>query len=79
MAEWLGRGLQNLLQQFESARTSKAKDFSLRFFNKIIYGQIFEMDCFGIFHFVNRSMFHPWTYHEDIQKTFTGFYTEKNI
>jgi hypothetical protein len=28
VAEWLGRGLQNLLQQFESARYLKAPDGS---------------------------------------------------
>ncbi len=36
VAEWLGRGLQNLLQRFESAQRLKAnpEEFSSGFFNK---------------------------------------------
>jgi hypothetical protein len=33
----------------------------------------------GAFLLLTAACFMPWTYHGDIQKTFTGFFSEKNI
>ena len=33
----------------------------------------------GAFILLTAACFLPWTFHADIQKTFTGFYTENNI
>ena len=80
VAEWLGRGLQNLLQQFESARYLKKRRHvpSLFLYHDIMatYSRWIALSAFVL---LAVACFLPWTFHADIQKTFTGFYTEKNI
>jgi hypothetical protein len=112
VAERLGRGLQNLLQQFESARyLSSRQDQEKRHKRQ---GGIPFFLCLVLFvpcsfflapcstcpsHLVSCafsmrysniigilaclliivSCFMPWTFHPDLQKYFTGFYSEQNM
>ncbi len=78
MAEWSGRGLQNLVQQFESAQHLRAKDH-LRFFNYKMMTKYSRWIGLAGFVLLLLACFLPWTWHEDIQKSFTGFYSENNI
>jgi hypothetical protein len=67
VAEWLGRALQKLLQRFESAPNLPAT---------MKYSQwlgIFA-SCVLVF-----ACFLPWTWHPDLNKEFSGFFSEGNV
>lgn len=81
MAEWLGKALQKLLQRFESARdlslTSSLSFIEREFFTTMlpkIFNKIGLIACITLV----ISCFLPWAYYADLDKTFTGFYSEQN-
>ena len=81
MAEWLGKALQKLLQRFESARDLKNRPdiLSGRFLiNSNMNAKIIQwagiLACLTLI----VSCFVPWTFHADVGKNFTGFFSEKN-
>jgi hypothetical protein len=76
VAEWLGRALQKLLQRFESARDLKAKDKAFAFFDMTRYSKWISLAALVL---LLMACFMPWTYHADVDKTFNGFFSEKNI
>ena len=80
VAEWLGKALQKLLHQFESGRDLQKSStplfmrglFIMRI-PKILYwagitAAVLLIGC----------CFMPWTFYPDINKTFTGFFSEQN-
>ncbi len=73
MAEWLGRGLQNLLQQFESARNLKGitKRNPFIFFMK--YSQLIGI---GLAIALIAICYLPWIYISSIRITVTGLHSE---
>ena len=77
MAERLGRGLQNLLQQFESARYLEGSEGNFTPLpSSMKYSTIIGITA-AIALII--ACFMPWTFHPDLQKYFTGFYSEQNI
>lgn len=80
MAEWLGTALQKPLQRFESAR-------DLLIIAGCLAGDLFIfLLMIRVLHFTGIAAgillviacFLPWTYHADINQTFTGLYSYKN-
>ena len=83
MAEWLGRGLQNLLQQFESARYLYRSPKFGAFFKSARFDR-YSMkysQWIGIIAALALCVaaFYNWTYHPDLKKYFTGFFSEQNM
>ena len=78
VAEWLGRGLQNLVQQFESARYLEGRggDTALSLFNDM--SRHTPWISLAAYLLLVVSCFMPWTYHADLDKHFTGFFSEAN-
>ena len=76
VAEWLGRALQKLLQRFESARDLKAKEKTFAFFNMTRYSKWIGLTAFLT---LLVACYMPWAYYADVQKAFTGFFSEKNV
>lgn len=81
MAEWLGKALQKLLQRFESARDlTSTLSLSLwrgTFLTTMLPKYLTKIGLAACILLV-ISCFLPWTYYADIDKTFTGFYSEQN-
>ncbi len=67
MAEWLGRALQKLLQRFESAPNLQAN---------MKYSQWLGIAASLL---LVAACFLPWTWHPDLNKNFTGFFSENNV
>jgi hypothetical protein len=92
VAEWLGRALQKLLQQFESARdltnfTQRRNDpgiliKKLRLCVVLLLRGLFMKysTWIGILAALVLvvACFMPWAYYPDINKNFTGFFSEAN-
>ncbi len=77
MAEWLGRALQKLLQRFESARDLQAKGQKPSLFLIMIrYSKWIGLAALSL---IVISCFMPWAYYADVQMTFNGFFSERNI
>lgn len=79
MAEWLGKALQKLLQQFESAR-NLLNPSPIRGGIFIYFMLIKKLRYIGIIACVVLiiTCFIPWAYYADIKESFTGFYSYKN-
>ena len=67
MAEWSGRALQKLPQRFESARDLK---------NHMKYSKWIGLAACII---LVIACFLPWCYYADLNKNFTGFFSENNM
>ncbi|MDB5198917.1 MAG: hypothetical protein JWO92_880 [Chitinophagaceae bacterium] len=84
MAEWLGRALQKLLHRFESGQdltnhqTLKVSKLS-RSLNFIMTLKIIKWIGLTACVVLIIACFLPWTYHADINKTFTGLFSEQNM
>ena len=81
VAEWLGKALQKLLQQFESARDLILTD--LTWFSKPVRSFTFIMkysNYIGVAAAIVLivACFFPWAYYPDLDKNFTGFFSEEN-
>ncbi len=57
----------------------KAKAYPFAFFIHDIMAIYTRWIALSAFILLAVACFLPWTFHADIQKTFTGFYTEKNM
>jgi hypothetical protein len=93
VAEWLGRALQKLLQQFESARDLKkfqaaarrCKECSYKTSRRIVVplrDLLMKYSTWiGIIAALalTAASFIPWAYYPDINKNFTGFFSEANV
>ena len=79
VAEWLGRGLQNLVQQFESARYLRSEGVAFALFIPYNMSKYSKWLALGAFLLLAVACFLPWTFHADIGKEFNGFFSEKNI
>ncbi len=79
MAEWLGKALQKLLQQFESAR-NLLNPSPIRGGIFIYFMLIKKLRPVGIIACVVLiiACFIPWAYYSDISQSFTGFYSYQN-
>ena len=79
MAEWLGKALQKLLQQFESAR-NLLNPSPIRGGIFIYFMLIKKLRFIGILACVVLiiACFIPWAYYADINESFTGFYSYQN-
>ncbi len=79
MAEWLGKALQKLLQQFDPARNLlQPSPFTERDFFYFMFTKVLKVA--GIIACVTLvvSCFMPWAYYDDLHQTFTGFYSYNN-
>ena len=57
----------------------KAKAYPFAFFIHHFMARYSRWIALSAFVLLTAVCFLPWTFHADIQKTFTGFYTENNI
>ncbi len=79
-----GKALQKLLQRFESAR-DLTRNLPVEYFIRhFFYRQTFLMSIpkwLGVIIYLGliAICFMPWTYHPDIQKNFTGFFSEGKV
>jgi hypothetical protein len=78
VAEWLGRGLQNLVQQFESARYLHGKGGITALSHFTDMSRYTPWISLAAYLLLVASCFMPWTYHADLGKHFTGFFSEAN-
>jgi hypothetical protein len=82
VAEWLGRALQKLLQRFESARNLCI--FETYKVDKNLIGLSFGMMKYSNYIGIAAAIvlmiacFLPWAYYPDLDKNFTGFFSENN-
>src|SRR5512137_970091 len=63
VAEWLGRGLQNLVQRFESARYLQGEGKPSPFFNSGDMSKYSNWISFAGLALLTIACFLPWTYH----------------
>lgn len=79
VAEGLGRGLQNLVQQFESARYLKAKEDPSLFFILETMSRYSPWLSLAALALLALACNLPWTWYADLQAHFNGFHSERNI